>query len=314
MPRAGLGRPARRPPGTQASAKGPNRQLRREPDPPRPSGRIAGPSRGPARLSGGSAGFKPAWTWPRLSERAGCPNRRAVRMASCPNGQAVRTDISGVHGARRGQAVRTDISGVHGVRRGQAVRTDIFGVHGVRRGQAVRRDIFERTWCVFRAGGSGFRRSRQQRPSAQMVVPGGRQAGRPSPARATASSQRLTVTERCCLSVAPLAGHPAAPGCAGTTSRTRPARATSCGYRSEVSAQVTSCRYRSEVFAQATLCEYRGEASDPKNQDPLNARSPKRGSSTHQEQELSADGRSKGRPRGPRRGQPRPCSAHRPGA
>jgi hypothetical protein len=64
--------------------------------------------------------------------------------------------------------------------------------------------------------GSGSRRRRPYRPSARAVVPGGRRAVRPSPARATALSKHPRKTASApCSSVAPPAGHPATPGYAG---------------------------------------------------------------------------------------------------
>ncbi len=77
-------------------------------------------------------------------------------------------------------------------------------------------------------GGAGSPRSGLYRPSAKAAVPGGRRAGRPSQARAMSLSKHPGSTASAtCLSVAPPAGHTAAPGYAGGPAGPAPARATS---------------------------------------------------------------------------------------
>jgi len=75
-----------------------------------------------------------------------------------------------------------------------------------------------------RGFGLGF--ADRSRPSAKAAVPGGRRAVRPSPARATAPSKHPgSASSAPCLSVAPPAGHLAAPGYASAQPNPRrPAR------------------------------------------------------------------------------------------
>ncbi len=74
--------------------------------------------------------------------------------------------------------------------------------------------------------GSGSPRSGQYRPSAKAAVPGDRRAVRPSPARGASSSKHpVTTASAPCSSVAPPAGHLAAPGYASGPAGPTPARA-----------------------------------------------------------------------------------------
>ena len=99
----------------------------------------------------------------------------------------------------------------------------ITGIANIRASRTSRRTFPRGDTAPPGRCGAGSRLRRPYRPLARTVAPGDRRAVGPSRARARSPSQRLTAIERTCLSVAPPAGHPAAPGYAGVPAGPSPA-------------------------------------------------------------------------------------------
>ena len=223
VPRARLGRPARRTPDTQVCAEGRCGRLRREPARTAPRGAVGlfghvleGRGMALRTCPGGRTGRDMALRT--------CPGGRTGRgraLRTCPGGRTGRgRALRTCPGASCAASIRCSLGARHGssdmswsVGAGRVLSQPHPGIRARKtcRGRHVRADRLS----VQGRCGAGSRRRRPHRPSAQTWVSGGRRAVRPSLAGALSPSQRLTDNERDLPEGGPPAGHLTAPGCTG---------------------------------------------------------------------------------------------------
>ena len=147
IPRARLGRAARRPPDTQVCAEGRGGRRSREPDPPRPSGRAASARRGPPRRrpSGRAASVR------RGPRGAGPPGARRP-CGDGPAAQGLRA--RGVRAARALMSARWVRARPCGVRALELLNAGPWRGRHVRRGSRGHVVVYmsEQTGCARRGG------------------------------------------------------------------------------------------------------------------------------------------------------------------